>query len=180
MVLQNIQCRYLHDSTTGRAIYDSLAIASYLDEAYPVTPVVIPSGTRVLQSLVADSFATNFNGLLAILRPRINQYMTPSFLEEIKKAYGEAVVSAEPTADEVKDGWVKAKKSFDELDKFFGEADEPYVMGNRPSYADFSLAAFLLPVRVYCGEDSHEWREVKGWASGRVGRICDGVFTIKA
>ncbi|KAI3619994.1 hypothetical protein WG66_009810 [Moniliophthora roreri] len=78
---------FLYDSTKGRAVADSFLIAQYLDEAYPETPVVIPTGTRILQSIASEAIAAKAN-IPRLIREQLNKQMTPVFLEELLKSIG--------------------------------------------------------------------------------------------
>ncbi|KAL0563228.1 hypothetical protein V5O48_018845 [Marasmius crinis-equi] len=162
---------FIQDSATGKGVSDSFLIAQYLDEAYPDTPRVVPDGTRVLQAAFVNDFQTKFMPLFAVLGAKFRTFFPQEFLEGQKKAYGEGAITPELSLKEQEAIWDKVKGSFDTLGNAFVK-DEKFVMGDKPTLADFTIVAWLWNVQVAYGENSSEWKNVSQWLGGRVANLC--------
>ncbi|KAL0576548.1 hypothetical protein V5O48_005440 [Marasmius crinis-equi] len=142
-------------TVTGKGVSDSFLIAQYLDEAYPDTPRVVPNGTRVLQAAFVDDFQAKFMPLFAVLGAKFRTFFPQEFVEGQKKAYGEGAITPELPLKEQEANWDKVKGSFDTLGNVFVK-DEKFVMGDKPTLADFTIVAWLWNVQVAYGENSSE------------------------
>ncbi|KAL0564382.1 hypothetical protein V5O48_017663 [Marasmius crinis-equi] len=167
---------FIHDSSTGKTISDSLLIAQYLDETYPDTPRVVPEGTRVLQSVFVQAVETKMYVLLPALMGKYEEYAPKELIEARKKQYGH-IIAPQLTPEQVLELWNKTKATFDELDASYGENE--FVTGEKPVFADLALAAQLSIVRIMFGEESKEWKVVSGWNKGRVGRLVEKALSYK-
>ncbi|KAJ8077595.1 hypothetical protein AAF712_009061 [Marasmius tenuissimus] len=179
-ILANGKPRYtipfIQDHNTGKAVSDSFRIAEYLDEAYPDTPKVIPDGTRALQLVFIDALTPKFMLLIPVVFPKFEE-LYPGFIAGRRKVYGGGPDSPYPdfpqlTEEQKKGMWVQAKASFGQLEAAYGE-EKLWVMGGKPVFADFALSVFFVTLMVACGEESEEWKDVSGWAGGRIGRLVE-------
>ncbi|KAG7086925.1 hypothetical protein E1B28_002841 [Marasmius oreades] len=167
---------FIHDTTTNQVVFDSLDVAEYLDEAYPDTPRVIPRGTRVLQHAFSNNILSNMFALHPVLCPQLKRHLSPEVLAQQRKILGSKILDVELEPEEA---WRKVKASFEALGKAFGRQKGTFIMGeDSPTFADFTLVSFIWCVNVAYGEHSQEWDEVRGWASGRIGRLCEEVMSI--
>ncbi|KAG7097999.1 hypothetical protein E1B28_005307 [Marasmius oreades] len=166
---------FIHDSSTGKSISDSLLIAEYLDKAYPTTPKLLPEGTRVLQAVFVDTVTTKAHALISVLRPKYPEWFFPEFLAEIEKRIGAPKLLSQ---EETKEVWANGKKSFDELLGAYESAGAgTFVMGgDNPVFADFALAALFSSVKIMFGTESEEWKNVSGWIGGRTGKVVEETF----
>ncbi|KAG7098005.1 hypothetical protein E1B28_005313 [Marasmius oreades] len=166
---------FIHDSSTGKSISDSLMIAEYLDKAYPTTPKLVPEGTRVLQAVFADAVNAKFYALTSVFLPKFPEWFSPEFVAAIEKRMGPPKLLSQ---EETKEVWAKGKKSFDELLGTYESAGVgKFVMGgDKPVFADFALAAMLSGVKIMFGDESEEWKNVSGWIGGRVGKLLEEVL----
>ncbi|KAG7087140.1 hypothetical protein E1B28_013120 [Marasmius oreades] len=167
---------FIHDSATGRSISDSFLIGEYLDEAYPHTPKLVPEGTRVLQTVLIDTFNAKLQLLLPVFVPSFCRFLSPELRERIETLKG-PLPDLLP-AHEQKEVWEKARKGVEELlsDAAYGQSGSVFVGGEKPDFADFALAASLATFKVMNGEDSDEWRNVSGWSKGRIGRLVEEIL----
>ncbi|KAF9264349.1 hypothetical protein L218DRAFT_1027765 [Marasmius fiardii PR-910] len=168
---------FIHDSSTGQSVSDSLAIVEYLDQTYPATPRLVPEGTRVLQVVFTDSVSAKFYVLSGVLTPKYQQCFSAEFLAAVEKQFGPP--RKPPSEEEVKELWAKGRKSFDELTAAYDgttAGSEVFVMGEKPVFADLALAAAAAHVKFLFGDDSEEWKDVSSWIGGRVGRMVEAIL----
>ncbi|KAE8151338.1 hypothetical protein BDV25DRAFT_152797 [Aspergillus avenaceus] len=59
------------------------------------------------------------------------------------------------------------------LAKLFADPNEPFVLGKQASYADIIIGGWLRMMRATLPES--EWEELRGWHSGRFGRLHDAL-----
>ncbi|KAF9264413.1 hypothetical protein L218DRAFT_900681, partial [Marasmius fiardii PR-910] len=144
---------FIHDSTTGKSVSDSLLISVYLDEAYPDTPKLVPEGTRVLQSVFIDTFGAKVSKILGPI-------FFPHFLRTIStdlriRIGGSETLPELPPPQEQKNLWENARKGFEELlpEPVNGQSNSVFVGGEKPIFTDFALAAYLLTFKVFFGEE---------------------------
>lgn len=62
-------------------------------------------------------------------------------------------------------GWMR--EAFEAFAKRLDEGG-PFILGDKPSFADFIVAGFLQWFRVTLGEDSDLWQAVSVWGNGRL------------
>ncbi|KAL0566528.1 hypothetical protein V5O48_015483 [Marasmius crinis-equi] len=168
----------IQDSTTGKVVSDSFKIAVYLDQTYPDTPKVVPDGTLVLQSVFADTLFKHYvYPVFLASRQVINTLLGEETLAAQLRILGDEFVNPKLSPEEEKQEWGKVEASFEFLGKAYGEQKGPFVMGgDKPTFADFVVAGFLVFLRETYGKDSEKWKEVSGWAGGRVGALCSEVL----
>ncbi|KAF9254504.1 hypothetical protein L218DRAFT_886120, partial [Marasmius fiardii PR-910] len=167
---------FIHDTSTNKVVFDSLDIAEYLDDAYPNTPRVIPRGTRVLQHTFTNNILSNMFALCSILCPQFKSHISPNVIAQQRKILGSKVLDVHLEPHEA---WGKLKASFEGLGKAFGRQKNTFIMGDdSPTFADFILVSFVWCFNIVYGEHSQEWNEVRGWAGGRIGRLCEEVMAI--
>ncbi|KAL0569095.1 hypothetical protein V5O48_012871 [Marasmius crinis-equi] len=158
----------IHDSKTGKLISDSSKIAAYLDETYPDTPAVIPNGTYTLQRIFQTSAV---EAVMPVIK------LTPAFMikfmaEEVRKS---TPPFPEPSPEEIKAAFEESQGKFNKFSQSSsagaGASGFEFVMGGKekPTFADFTVVAFVYPWKFIWGEESEEWRGVKTWADGFVG-----------
>lgn len=171
----------LHDPTTNRVIPDSTAIADYLDQTYPDTPLLFPPGTR---GLVA-SYQTAMGSILAKTQALWKLVVLRVCLNLNERSHGYFRRTRE--ADEgmrleeiAPEGEVRERtlKEFEEELTKIGKWYEvggggPFIMGDRLCYADILLAGHLTWVRVSLGKESEEWKRIAGFAGGFPGRFIE-------
>ncbi|KAK0489720.1 hypothetical protein EDD18DRAFT_1259099 [Armillaria luteobubalina] len=165
----------IKDDSTGAVVSDSIAIAAYLDKTYPSSgPVLIPTGTKVLQL----AFACSVNDTFAPFRPLFGHLITKK-MNDTTVAYfmgvrlgGVTKVDA-PEGQEREKMWANAKENFGKMNKWFEGSEGNFVMGNEPCFADTVICAFLLFTRTMLGEESEEWKHIASWNDGRWGKYLE-------
>ncbi|ESK90055.1 hypothetical protein Moror_7882 [Moniliophthora roreri MCA 2997] len=160
---------FMHDTTTGRSVSDSLNIAEYLDQTYPNTRRVVPLGTRVFQAVFCDAIPHKFTPMIPVVLPAMRELGTPEVKQSLKEVYGEdPLFSLSP--EEKEDAWNKGKQGFDELSRGYKEGDL-FTMGDEPVFVDFLLAGTFWEQMLALGKESAEWKKMATWMGGRVGRL---------
>ncbi|KAJ8077839.1 hypothetical protein PM082_002279 [Marasmius tenuissimus] len=168
----------IRDTTTGKVISDSTLIAEYLDTAYPDTPIVLPPGSRVLQKV----FQSDFYGRLGPLyQYAVGPKTVKYFPEDVQARFG----SPEPTKEQVLEAFHQAGEKFGELSQIItsstGEPSRKFITGGkRPTFGDFSLVAFVYPLKFLYeeGEESEEWSKVRDLAHGWIGWEIDSILKL--
>ncbi|EAU93612.1 hypothetical protein CC1G_02842 [Coprinopsis cinerea okayama7 len=165
------------------ALAESFEIAKYLDAAYPNTKRVIPEGADAerfqrefpleFRKLVFLPFCRIFWAkVMTILNPVSRPYFTrarASLMFE-KESLDEVAVKTDEEREKI---WGDLREGLKAIDRYYKETDEagPWMLGKTVSFADFVVVAFLVALKRVFGEESEEWRTVKGWDDGRWGHL---------
>ena len=163
----------IHDPSTGVYLADSLAIARYLEKTYPGTPVIFPVGLDALQAAYASACALELNSIWRIAVPEIAKLLEGRALEYYRftreKNLGKKLEEVPPVGEEKAEVWNRFKEGFNNIDSWLKQnsTSGPFVMGDQIIWADFVLGGLLLLFKRMWGEDSEEWKEIKGWNGGR-------------
>jgi glutathione S-transferase len=164
-------CPAIVDDTTGAAISDSYKIAEYLDSQYPETPRAFPKGTEALQAAFYRYTNDNLSCLVPVILPSI-----PGFLNDVSSEYysrtravtlGKPLDQVKPVGEELEKTWEKVRMLFDLLESWYGKSSGVFMVGDKPSFADFVVGGLLQGVKMIRGERSQEWEKVKSWNNGR-------------
>ncbi|KAK1224309.1 hypothetical protein PQX77_012797, partial [Marasmius sp. AFHP31] len=170
---------FIKDSTTGKVISDSPAIAQYLDEAYPDTPPVVPAGSLILQRVfLSDAISRVGNIYKAAIRPKLVGHFPKDYQEAASRGR-----VPQPTPEEVAEAFKDGKTQFTKFSEILNGGTAPFrefAMGEKPTFADFGLVAFVYPAKFIYGGESDEWKEMRSWANGWVGWVTDRVVEITA
>jgi glutathione S-transferase len=163
----------IHDPSTRVYLADSLAIARYLEKTYPETPVIFPAELDALQAAYTSACASELNSVWRIAVPEMAKLLEGRALEYYRftreKNLGKKLEEVAPVGEEKVTDWKRFKEGFDNIDGWLKQNSktEPFVLGNRIIWADFVLGGLLLLFKRMWGEDSEEWKEIKGWNGGR-------------
>ncbi|KAL0563417.1 hypothetical protein V5O48_018650 [Marasmius crinis-equi] len=165
----------IHDSRTGKVLSDSFLIAEYLDEAYPDTPKVFPPGTRALQKVFNDAVLMKFAPLIALYLDRIIDYdASPVIQVALAERFG--AFPPQLTDEQRAEAWKQVEASLNELESAYGTAGGVFVMGDKPVFADFSLAGLFANIKLSFGEESEEWKRTSKWIGGRFGKVVEAAM----
>ncbi|KAL0060577.1 hypothetical protein AAF712_012635 [Marasmius tenuissimus] len=158
---------FLYDSDKSKIVTESFAIAEYLDETYPDTPKLFAEGTTKAQRELIDAREAATGILVPITFPKASTLWSEEMVAFIRNRGTPLEVTLSSEDQEAL--WVKAKKAFEEAEKQHGEGSDK----NEYVFADFALAGPAWTFRVSFGEESNEWREMKSWAGGKMGKVTD-------
>ncbi|KAI0647968.1 hypothetical protein C8Q79DRAFT_925005 [Trametes meyenii] len=158
----------IYDPNTKTALAESFAIARYLDKTYPDTPRLIPEGTDALHVAFTHAFrAVLYDDLMPITIPASADYLRPRseayFRSTREVAFGGDLRQLAPAGSEKRaERWKGIKKAFATYAQWIAAdgTGKLYFLGEKPGYADFTLAAFFTWIRVVLGEDNVEWKDV--------------------
>ena len=165
-----------------------MAIARYLDVTYPDTPRLIPASADALQAAFNDTFRSQavIPLLMLCIVPSHSQLLPRSqvYFRKTREAWFGAKLE-----DMAPHGSAKRAEHFATVEKAFAAIagwlnadgkDKPFLMGDQVSYGDIVIASFLVWTRIVLGEDSPEWRAVKGWSEGRWAKFMDAFKAYEA
>ena len=160
----------IYDGSTGVYTSDSFAIAVYLDDTYPSTPLIFPHGTRGLQAAFESAFLPQVKGVLPFTFRNVLQNLNePSvkYMVATKRVQmgGKEPVGLVPSGEEAVVQWAKAEEELAKVAGWYAnnERKGPLLMGEVVSWADIVVCAHLLCWRVSLGADSKEWRSIEKW-----------------
>ena len=150
-----------------RAVADSWAIACYLDEAYPDLPPLFASAAERAMARFVNSWSdlqVNPAFILLVVRDvydNIDERDREYFLETREKRFGTTLDALHAARDERLPG---ARAALAPVRAVL--ADQPYIAGDEPGYADYVLMGtcqwirIVSPYRIIEPDDPvHEWRE---------------------
>ncbi|KAG9120226.1 hypothetical protein FRC07_004364 [Ceratobasidium sp. 392] len=151
-------------------VSDSFKIAIYLDEKYPAPkyPTTLPPETRALQKIFVESYfpTTLFGPMFPVIGPRV-----PGILDERSREYMYRSRGGKDKFDRLSDieeaqQFALAKEKWGEFAQVFDLTGGPWVMGDKPMFADFVIGcAFSFWRKV--DSDGKVWKEVASWQGGR-------------
>ncbi|TDL18669.1 hypothetical protein BD410DRAFT_774810 [Rickenella mellea] len=159
----------IHDHSTGKIISDSLDIAQYLDETYPDTPRLLPSGPGIA-AIFESFFLPSIMPLPKLMQlpefPKLNP-ASHAFFRKSREEWGKCKLEdLLPPGPEREKCWLKVKQGLDKvaglLDK--NGKDKPFVLGEQITYAEFIMAGWLVWVKIISEED---WAPISTWNDGR-------------
>ena len=150
-----------------RAVHDSWAIACYLDEAYPDLPPLFASAQERAMARFINSWSdlqVNPRFILLVVRDvydNIDERDRAYFLETREKRFGTTLDALHEARDERLPG---ARAALAPVRAVL--ADQPFIAGDEPGYADYVLMGtcqwvrIVSPYRIIEPDDPvHEWRE---------------------
>ena len=162
------------DNTTGqaKAVTDSYAIAEYLDAQYPNTPQAFPNGTQALQAVFYRFINEQIGDLAAIFLPNVpNLLSKESSLEYYTRTrtakWGKSLEEAVPKGEELEKIWKRLKALFNDLESWYAKSEGAFLVGDDPSFGDFTLAGFLQAFKIIQGEESEDWKNIGAMNDGR-------------
>ncbi|KAI0712270.1 hypothetical protein C8Q76DRAFT_797141 [Earliella scabrosa] len=170
----------IYDPNTKSVVSDSGAIARYLDRTYPDAPTLIPAEADALTAALGAALWTVFNpdeDLGAIIVPaafaQLRERSRPYFRETREKWAGGKLEELAPAGSEKRAKcWETIRKGMNKIATAWLEADgkeKLFFMGDRVgiTYADITIAGFLMWFKETLGEDSEEWKAMMTWDDGR-------------
>ncbi|OCH88479.1 hypothetical protein OBBRIDRAFT_758180 [Obba rivulosa] len=175
----------IKDPSTGAVISDSAAIARYLDKTYPDTPVVIPPETDALQAAFQHAFSQAVVGQLGpIMLPATNAQLNPRSEEYFRRTreisrgpmYGEKLEDWAPPGSEKRAKlWKDIKTGFARIAGWLTAdgKDKILFMGDKVSYADITVAGWVVWVKRVLGPDSADWKEFATWDNGKWAKLLE-------
>ncbi|KAF9254767.1 hypothetical protein L218DRAFT_885586, partial [Marasmius fiardii PR-910] len=175
------------DKYTVPILVDSFLIASYLDEAYPSTPRLIPEGTEVFQSTFCKTVVERSMAIInLILRSATAEKILPDdFKKVMKESFGEGAVRLLLSLEEQEEMWRKFKRSLvGGLEQRYkgrplSGSRKAYVMGGEiPMYVDMSVAGHLAWIYLVFGEEDKEWKEIAGLLNGRIEKLVEDILEL--
>ncbi|EPQ54407.1 hypothetical protein GLOTRDRAFT_76900 [Gloeophyllum trabeum ATCC 11539] len=165
----------IYDPKTKKAISDSQNIAEYLDATYPSTPTLFSAGTLTLQIAFQEAFTTAALGnLFAPLLQEsgfiLNERSAVYFRQTREATYGKKLEEFSPLGAVRDEHWKKTQAGFSTVAGWIQKSGGLYVMGDKASYADLSIAAWVLWVRQVRGASSADYQNILTWDSGFWGK----------
>lgn len=171
----------IYDPNTKTTISESAVIARYLDKTYPDKPTLIPPQ--------ADALHAAFNAVFtAVLVPDLLQIMLPAshaqlraksatyFRSTREAKFGAKLEEFAPVGSEKRERhWKGIEQALSTFTQWLGAdgQEKLFFMGDRLSYADITVAGFLVWIKILLGEDSKEWKDVLKWNDGRWARFME-------
>lgn len=167
------------DDSTGVALAESSLICEYLDKTYPDTPRLIPEGTHGLQAAFRDAFYNTkigpyFPFLVPIANTVLNAPSEKHFRAKYETVFGQKLEEVLPKDEAKVAAWNNWKSTVGTIDAWF-KPEDVFIMGDKPCFADFELAAFILSAKTLFGPESTEYKEVLEMHGGRWGRLAKNV-----
>ncbi|KAK0184928.1 hypothetical protein F5146DRAFT_1005985 [Armillaria mellea] len=153
----------LHDPSTGAIISKSAAIVEYLEATYPDTPCLIPPRTRALHAAFIATFESQMKALGPFSTPAVNVILSPRSQVFHRK------MREESSGVTIEDMILREEHRT----RYLGKVDQwmtngpTFVMGETPTFADFTMSRWIFFLQICLGEDSPEWKEVLSWHDGR-------------
>jgi len=157
------------DPNTGAIITDSLEIASYLEETYPEKPI-FPNNSEALirafdsayMGLIRPAFKSVLGRSAEILSPDSAKFLMEVRSTGFKLPWNEVVAERK-----------LLEKGYSAVYKWYQKSNGKWIMGDTFSYADITVACFLLWYKRVLKED--EWAEISSWNGGKWSQVLTDV-----
>ncbi|OBZ68988.1 hypothetical protein A0H81_11337 [Grifola frondosa] len=169
----------IYDPNTKTAVSESALIARYLDKTYPDAPTLIPAATDALHAAFQEAIEMTFIvPLLPIMLPASNHQLNPvseEYFRRTREARFGKLEEWSPLGPVRDAHWKAIEAGLHKVTKWLSmDGNEKlFFMGETISYADITLASFLIWIRKVLGPDSQEWKNVKRWDGGRWGKFME-------
>ena len=172
----------IYDPNTKAAVSESAAIVRYLEKTYPIfKPTLIPREADALHAAFNVAFVTTLiPDLLQIMLPPTNAQLNPRSEEYFRRtreaAYGAKLEDWTPVGSEIREKrWKGVEKALATFAQWLsaGGKEKLFFMDSNISYADITVAGFLVWIERLLGKDSKEWQDVLGWNDGLWARFMD-------
>ncbi|KAJ5382183.1 hypothetical protein N7517_000094 [Penicillium concentricum] len=181
----------ISDPATGRIVGDSFEIATYLQEQYPSSgsgdlfpaqelEFIFGRDLGLYAPIAEAKFNTNVDAVFsAHARLTVQGFpFDPATAEECKATFSRRMgVPWETLAisgEEREDLLRLFEETLGGLARLYmSDASGPFLMGSRPSYADFIVGGWLRMSRGMLPRE--EWEALKGWHSGVFGRLHEAL-----
>jgi glutathione S-transferase len=129
----------------GRYIMDSFAIAQELEKLHPEPSIHIDS-PYVQRTF--DLLKDMFGGLRPVILPRVPEtLLNPRSVEYFERtraeAFGKPLKELAQSEEAGEKAWETAEKGFAGIKAMLEENEGPFVLGTKPSFADFILAGLF-------------------------------------
>lgn len=171
----------IHDSSTGAIVSDSALIAKYLDNTYPDTPKLFPTGTAPLQHAFLDMHEGTLGALWQFALPKTHTILNPRSQEYFGRTreatFGKKLEDLVPKGEQYKVQWAKVREDFAKTDSYYQQGKEagPYLLGNTICFGDIAYVSFVTWLKKIYGEESVEWKDIKSWNEGRLIALVDAL-----
>lgn len=170
----------IYDPSTKKAVSDSAEIAKYLDETYPDTPTLFPTGTVALQTLFLDWAWDNvgfpLSKQLAVASCSCLNPASQSYYREKR----EWQVGAPLEALKTEQNWAALEEGLGKLKGYYeanGEGNDGLLGGEQITFADLQIVSYFAWVRVVSPE---VWDKVKGLHGGQWAKVLEHFETYEA
>ncbi|KAI0033276.1 hypothetical protein K488DRAFT_85044 [Vararia minispora EC-137] len=159
---------FIVDPSTGRVVSDSPKIAVYLDEQYPDTPALGPSGSEA-EKRTLERAERVFGSLRAVCLSRMWDTLPLRTQAYFHKLFGEEkVVQMITFVPEALPGSIDA--ALQALAEIEGEMGaNSFLGGEKPCWADTFLTGVLWSLRIVLGNEDGTWKALVEARSGRWG-----------
>jgi len=171
----------IHDPSTNSVISNSIEIARYLDATYPATTPLFPPRSAALQEAFQSAFRSTVimstlpSIMLHLICINLNPTSETHYRTTREAKLGRKLEDLSPPGPQRDEHWKEAEKTFGVVESWLAANGEekPFVMGDMISYADVTIAGFLLCLKKLLGPESQEWKGIAGWHGGRWGAFID-------
>jgi len=163
----------IHDPSTNAVVSNSIDIARYLDATYPSTTRLFPPGSDALQEAFQDAYIRTIQPVLPMLQSlfcaKLNPVSEAYIREKIETRLGKRIEEVTAPGPQRDKHWKLVQEAYQVIDSWLAKSGDgkPFVMGDTISYADITIAAFLLWIREVFGPESREWKDIERWHGGR-------------
>jgi len=155
----------IHDPSTNKTISDSAEIARYLDAAYPSTTPLFPPGSEALEG---PEDKINFQSLMYIISPITCTNLNPvseAYYRRTREAlFGNRLEDLSPPGPQREEHWKQVEEGFGKLAAML--EGKKFVLGDTISFADLTIAAWVIWLKRSFGAESQEWKDIEGWHEG--------------
>ncbi|KAI0258192.1 hypothetical protein BC834DRAFT_944641 [Gloeopeniophorella convolvens] len=166
----------LVDPRTKTALSDSLPLALALERAHPDTPKLFPPGSEdAIAAFDAEFMLSVVMNLAPLVVASVcAQLVTPkgrAFFRRSRERLFHGRLEELPTPARwiaMRDGLAALAQKADERG-----ASDTFLFGERETYADVVVYAWLAWGRRMWGRGSPEWKEIERWDGGRWVRLVD-------
>lgn len=162
----------IHDPAHDAVVSDSIEIARYLDKTYPETSTLFPPGSYALQEAFQVAHEkTAAEAMYLIMLPlshaKLNTVSQAYFRRTREAIYGMKLEEFSPLGPKRDLHWKNLKEIYAVMADWLAKGEPgPFMMGDKISYADVTIAGFIMWMRTTFGSESAEWKDILTWQDG--------------
>ncbi|KAJ3560829.1 hypothetical protein NP233_g10576 [Leucocoprinus birnbaumii] len=162
------------DDATGARVSESYKIAEYLDSQYPDTPKALPAGTEALQAAFYSQWDSRIwdLALVPIMIPSVPNILSKEtsleyFHSSRSAAFRKPLSEVRPVGEEFDKLWGRLSAFLNELEGWYAKSSGKFLVGDAPSFGDFTVGGLFKALKIVRGEDSEDWRKLSTMNNGR-------------
>jgi glutathione S-transferase len=123
---------------------------------------------NALSKTPSQAFSALFPPAILLERCSVLNPTSQEYFRRTREATGKRLEDISSLEQQREAHWNKIEEEFEKVDGWFAKSDHgDFILGDVISYADITIAAWILWMKTIFGADSKEMTDIEGWHEGR-------------